>query len=143
MENITILTPDVKLGFVGAGNMARAIVEGILREKLCRPSHIYISHPSAIENRKFADLEIDNEVADNNFVVQNSDIILLCVKPQILKKVCESLRDSIDFERHFIVSVVAGISLEKITEYIIPPNEDVSIFLLYFIYFGGLILISS
>lgn len=130
MENSTILTPDIKLGFVGAGNMARGIIEGMLRVKLCRPSHIFISHPSAVENRKFADLEIDNEVADNSYVVLNSDIVLLCVKPQILKQVCESIRDSIDFDRHLIVSICAGTSLEQITEYIIPPNFEVN-FLLF------------
>lgn len=124
MENSTLLTPNMKLGFVGAGKMARALVEGILRVKLCRPSHIFISHPSAAKNRQYADLEIENEVPDNVFVVLNSDIILLCVKPQILKQVCEELRAFIDFDRHFIVSICAGVSLEKITDYLIPPDKE-------------------
>ena len=123
MENSTLLTPNIKVGFIGAGKMARALVEGILRVKLCRPSHIFISHPSADERRQYADLEIDNEVSSNDFVVQNSDIILLCVKPQILDVVCEEIRDSIDFDRHFIVSICAGISLEKITDFLLPLDR--------------------
>lgn len=123
MENSTILSPDLKLGFVGAGNMARAIIECILRAKLCRPSHIYVSHPSAAENRQFGYLEIENEVANNEYIIQNCDIILLCVKPQILEDVCNSIKDYIDFDRHFIVSICAGVSLDKLTKYLICEDE--------------------
>lgn len=125
MENATILTPETRLGFIGGGNMARALIEGILRSNICRPSHIYVSHPSAIERPSFSSLGIENEFVDNNYVVDQSDIILLCVKPQILKSVCESLRDSIDFERHFIISICAGVNLEKLTEYLIPSDDKV------------------
>lgn len=40
MENSTILSPDLKLGFIGAGNIARAVIEGMLSAKFCRPSHM-------------------------------------------------------------------------------------------------------
>jgi pyrroline-5-carboxylate reductase len=121
-NNVQQIDPSLKLGFVGAGNMATAIIEGILKSNLCTPSQLYISHPSAAKSKKYGHLNIENESADNNSVVQNSDIIILCVKPQILEKVCEQLRNSIDLNRHFVVSICAGVKLDKLTRYLLGES---------------------
>ena len=96
--------------------MAKAIIEGLLRAKTCSPSQFYISHPSASKTKKFAYLGIENETSSNEDVVSNCDIIVLCVKPQILESVCNKLRHLISSERHLVVSIVAGIKLSKIAE---------------------------
>jgi pyrroline-5-carboxylate reductase len=127
MENSTILSPNLKLGLIGAGNMARAIVKGILKSHLCRPSHIYISHPSANQHKKFtAEFGIENETASNEFVVRNSDIILICVKPQRLEVACKSFRDCLELDRHLVISIVAGVSLEKLTQLLLG-NEHAQV----------------
>ncbi|CAF0860646.1 unnamed protein product [Brachionus calyciflorus] len=105
-----------RIGFIGAGNMAKAIIEGILKANLFKPSQIYISHPSAEKNKKYTHLNIKNELVSNEKIVENSDIIILCVKPQILKYVCTGIKHLIDPKKHLILSICAGVSLEKLNK---------------------------
>lgn len=108
---------NIRIGFIGAGNMTKAIVEGILKANLCSPSNIYISHPSAKDFKKFAYLEIYNEFETNQTVVENSDIIFLCVKPQILEHICSKINHLIN-ENHLIISICAGITLKKLVSFL-------------------------
>lgn len=106
----------LRLGFIGAGNMPKAIVQGILESGLLSPSQIYMSHPSATEHKTYAHLGIQNELADNIRLVKECDVIVLGVKPQMMEKVCLEVRDSLDSKRHLIVSIAAGIKLQKLRE---------------------------
>lgn len=102
-----------RVGFIGAGNMGGAIITGLLNASI-PADRIFVGHPSAETNKKYKHLGIMNESADNEFVVTNSDVIFLCVKPQIIEKVCASISHLLDPERHIIMSVAAGITLEKL-----------------------------
>ena len=82
-----------KIGFIGAGNMATAIIEGILKENPSLSSNIHVSHPLAAKTKKYSHLNIASEGADNQYVVKTCHIIILCVKPQILESVCKLLGD--------------------------------------------------
>ncbi len=73
---------EFKLGFIGAGNMAGAILNGILRTELLPPDQIYMS------NRSGEKLEIParrgvNTTSDNRVVAQEADLIILGIKPQM------------------------------------------------------------
>jgi pyrroline-5-carboxylate reductase len=117
---------DLKIGFIGGGNMARAIIEGVLHSNLVEPSQIYISHPSAVHRKKFSYLNIENEYENNEVVLENCQVILLCVKPQMIERVCTQLIDRFDLERHFFVSIVAGVTLEKQTRLILGSKSNES-----------------
>ena len=104
-----------KLGFIGAGNMATAIIEGILKAKKLMPSDIYVSHPSAVKSKKYSHLNIMSEIADNQHIIETCDVIILCVKPQLLEKVCREFRDLLDPLKHLIISICAGVDLNKLT----------------------------
>ena len=104
------------IGFIGAGNMAAAIVAGLVRAGW--PSkQIRVSNPS---QEKLIQLErrfgIVTETC-NNMVVKRADVLLLCVKPQRLAEVCQPLRP-IDFSDKLCVSIVAGWSMSKIEEHL-------------------------
>jgi pyrroline-5-carboxylate reductase len=103
-----------KLGFIGGGNMGKAIIEGLLKANVCQPDQIYVSHPSSTKSKKFTHLSIQNETEDNEFVVRNCDVIVLCVKPQILESVCKSLSHLFDHKKHLFVSICAGINVHKL-----------------------------
>jgi pyrroline-5-carboxylate reductase len=115
------------IGFIGAGNMATAIIEGLLNANACKPDQIFVSHPSASKHKKYAHLNIKNEVVENEFVINNSDIIVLCVKPKILEQVCKLIRHLIDSKRHLIVSICAGIKLTKLEEFLIDESNKTNI----------------
>ena len=101
-----------KIGFIGAGNMAKAVIEGIARKGLFDSKSIYVSHPST--RKYFEHLNIENETSDNEYVINNCDIIMFCVKPQILESVVASVRHLFDRDRHLIISICAGITLSKL-----------------------------
>jgi pyrroline-5-carboxylate reductase len=107
-----------RVGFIGGGNMARALIGGLLKANTCQPRDLHVAHPSANERKQFAHLLGDNEHADNELVVRGCDVIVLCVKPQVLEKVCKHIRGFIEPSRHLIVSVCAGISLAKLSTYL-------------------------
>ena len=103
-----------QFGFIGAGNMATAIIEGMVKSNLFLSSNIHVSHPSAIKSKKYSHLNLASEIADNEHIVKTCDVIILCIKPQILNYVCEKFKDLLNPDKHLIVSICAGIDLNKL-----------------------------
>jgi pyrroline-5-carboxylate reductase len=103
---------STKIAFIGAGNMARAILGGLL-QKGFPASNIWASEP---EISRLDDLKAQGvNVTDNNeAAVSACDVIILAVKPQILKDVVQPLASSFANRDKLIVSVAAGISSESI-----------------------------
>ncbi len=101
----------MKIGFIGAGNMASAILGGILKEGMCRPKEIMVSRRSreALEGlqEKFG-VQITTE---NVQLTQWAEVLFLSVKPQMLSGVMEEIRPFLR-EEQLIISVAAGKSLD-------------------------------
>jgi pyrroline-5-carboxylate reductase len=53
-----------------------------------------------------------NVTSDNRAAIQQSDVIIVALKPYNVKEVLESLRDNFDKSRHIVISVVTGVSLK-------------------------------
>ena len=95
------------IGFIGLGNMAKAMIGGILAKGLMGPNEI-IGTAATEETR----LKVSNKYgiqvrSSNAAVAQEADIIFLAVKPQYLKVVIADIMDSVD-ENKVIVSIAAG-----------------------------------
>ena len=105
---------DKKIGFIGCGNMGKAMLGGILKSGLTNPKNIFVSvssHESSLNlNKEFG----VNSCCDNGFVCQNSDILILAVKPQLFKEISSELSKEIK-NSSIIVSVMAGITLEALS----------------------------
>ena len=103
---------ESKVVFVGAGNMAEAIVSGMLAESFCAPEKIVMTD---IRPERLTDLE--NEygvtVSTDNSVVKNAEMVVLAVKPQVLPEVLKDLAADLRPET-LIISIAAGISTAKI-----------------------------
>lgn len=100
-----------KICFIGAGNMAGAIIEGILSKKVCDAADIGVIDISREKCEKFAKRGI--KVFDTyEAAAKNSDIIFLSVKPQNYDEVLNALRGYTDGK--IIVSIAAGISTDFI-----------------------------
>jgi len=101
-----------KLGFIGGGNMAEALLRGLLGANAIQPHDVMISDP--LEARR-AHLEHHHRVAvaaDNGPVAACSDVIVLCVKPQQMTAALASLRTR--RRTALIVSIAAGIATQSI-----------------------------
>ena len=101
-NNNHIDTNTLKIGFIGAGVMASAIISGLLNAKFVQPSNICASNIIT---------------TDNALVVAQSDIIIIAVKPDVVGPVLDDLSTKLApevFEKKCFISIAAGISIHAI-----------------------------
>jgi len=101
-------------GFIGAGKMATALVQGMLRARLARDDSIVASDP--IEGARIAiQAETGIAVFESNLdVVKNSDVLVLAIKPQSMGQVLAELNKAVT-PAHLVISIAAGITIDSIT----------------------------
>ncbi|MGQ9505687.1 MAG: pyrroline-5-carboxylate reductase [Thermogutta sp.] len=104
-----------KIGFIGAGQMAQALAAGFVRKGLTAPADILASDPSEDACRRFHEITGARTTENNLEVVRTHDVIILAVKPQVIRGVFEEFQGRISPEK-LIVSIVAGITLETLQQ---------------------------
>jgi len=115
-----------KLGIIGTGKMGSSLIKGLCNSGIILPSNIYASdvYDVALEKMR-TELGI-NVSSDNNYTVNNADIIILAVKPQIIKRVLKSIKDNITSEK-LIISIAAGVSLQDIAKELAPETRIIRV----------------
>ena len=109
-----------KLGFIGGGNMAEALVKGLVATPSIEADNIILSDP-VTERLKYLQNEYSVKTAINNReLVKISDILIIAVKPQVIKGVLAEVADLLDSNK-LIISVVAGLPISFI-ENILDPS---------------------
>ncbi len=100
----------MKLGFIGCGNMATAMISGIIGNKICSADEIFASdaYMPALEKAK-ENLKIEIRTT-NKEVVKEADVLFLSVKPQYYETVIEDIKDSISGSQ-IIVTIAPGKTL--------------------------------
>jgi pyrroline-5-carboxylate reductase len=111
-----------ELGVIGAGNMAEAIVRGVLARGLFRSEQIIAADPSPQRRELFHSQLRVNAVEDNLQVARNSNILLLSVKPQQMAAALSGIGACADCSRTLIISIAAGISTAFIEKHL--GNDD-------------------
>jgi len=96
-----------RLGLVGAGKMAEAIVTGVVRAGVLPKDRITASDPNPSRREVMASLGV-RTVEENTALLEASDIVVLAVKPQVIGEVLDGLAPGVTPE-HLIVSIAAGI----------------------------------
>ncbi|HYS55802.1 MAG TPA: pyrroline-5-carboxylate reductase [Thermoanaerobaculia bacterium] len=104
--------PDKSIGFVGAGNMAEAMIRGLLRGKVFAPGHVTASAPREERQRELAEKYGIRVTGDNREAAAQS-IVVLSVKPQILGKVLDEITGSVRAES-LVISIAAGVPVAAI-----------------------------
>ena len=102
-----------RIGFIGAGKMAHAIIKGIIKAKFISPNNIYASEP----NLEAADIVAEKYgikvFQSNKELAQNVDIIIFAVKPFIAKDIINDIKEVISPDKT-IISILAGVSTDFI-----------------------------
>jgi len=101
------------VGFLGSGNMGEALIHGLLHGHLCRPEQIICSDVRPERLKMIRETYGVRGTSHNAEVVKQSDIVLLAVKPQIMKPVVEEIAKYLDLSK-LIISIAAGVPLEAI-----------------------------
>jgi pyrroline-5-carboxylate reductase len=102
------------LGFLGAGKMATALARGWLTAGLTVADRIIASDPYGSAREAFQREVGGKAVSDNIQVIQNSEVVMLAVKPQTVGPVLVEARPALT-PRHLVVSIVGGITLAQLT----------------------------
>jgi pyrroline-5-carboxylate reductase len=102
-----------RIGFIGAGNMAGALIKGLLSAKLYRPQDIIVSDVLVAQLRKIKRAYKVDGLSDNRAVVRETQTIVLAVKPQIIDHVLVEIQPEVTQEKLFI-SIAAGVPLRRL-----------------------------
>jgi pyrroline-5-carboxylate reductase len=111
---------NTKLGFIGCGVMAEAIIAGLLRKNLVGARQIVGSHPRAGRRQELNEkyniqvFEKNSEAVESVKASEDS-IVALCVKPQRLKGVLQELKGVVAPEQT-VLSIIAGARVEAISD---------------------------
>ena len=92
----------VKIGFIGAGNMAQAIIHGMLKSGKYLPEQINLYDVDQKKCEKLAEQGMQ-AAGSSQEVVKQSDIIFLAVKPQNYSEVLQGVRECVTQEKLFVL----------------------------------------
>lgn len=102
-----------KIGFIGCGKMASAIIKGVLESGFLKNTDITASELTQdFASAKNKELNI-SVVTDNTIVAKNSDVIFLAVKPHFVDAVIQQIKEYLTTDK-LIVSIAAGVCTDKI-----------------------------
>ena len=107
--------PEQTIGVVGAGNMATAIVKGLINR--VDPGQITVSDRSCEQLKKMEEFGVHTTV-DNVAAVKNADVVVLAVKPNVYPKVLEELKC---FTDKLYLTIAPGLSISYIKSFFDMP----------------------
>ncbi len=109
---------STKVGLIGGGNMGRAIAGGLLRGGM-HATNLMVAEPLP-EQCDLLRKELYGIMVteDNETVATAVETLLFSVKPQILKPVCEKLREAVQHSRPLIMSIAAGPKIDDIDQWL-------------------------
>ena len=112
MKNIT----DLRIRFVGAGNMAASLIGGLINKGLM-PSQITASDPGKNQREHIEKQFQVQTFSDNTEHFGMPDVVVIAVKPQIMEMVLESVKADFAQVNPLIISVAAGITTDQINRW--------------------------
>ena len=102
-----------RIGFIGAGNMATALISGLINSHF-DASKIIASSPEDEHLQKLSQNFKIHTSNINKTVINESDIVILAVKPDIIRDVIDEIKETIIHKEVLIISIAAGITINKI-----------------------------
>jgi pyrroline-5-carboxylate reductase len=103
------------IAIIGGGNLGTAIAEGLIQSGFVQPQQILITkrNITTLHDLKKKGVLISDK---NNDALHHADLIILAIKPFQVKDVLAELKADFKEEKHILVSVVTGVSIEDISE---------------------------
>ncbi len=105
------------IGILGAGNMGNAIINGLIKKDIIEPSRINVYDVNQDQLYNLKKTGVNMDYSSNKDVARDSDVILVAVKPQVMKDVMLEISGDLVTDK-FLISIAAGIPiafLESIT----------------------------
>lgn len=111
-------TPTLPLiGFIGAGNLARALAGGLINSGWAR-ARLILADPDPAQRQGVQQLLGLEVHADNAAIAARADILVLAVKPQVLASAARAVAETVQRRRPLVVSVAAGVRLADLERWL-------------------------
>lgn len=107
------------IGFMGGGNMAGALVKGLLHSKLVDPQHVVVSD---VKKERLDSLHEAHGVritSDNHALLREVDVLVIAVKPQVVDKALAAIGQEVRAST-LVISVAAGVPIEALESRLSP-----------------------
>jgi pyrroline-5-carboxylate reductase len=105
------------IGFLGTGNMAEALIKGLIAAGVVEPQQIYGSDPRRERCKEMETRYGIHATTHNEDVVRHAQIVVLSVKPQILPKVCDEIAPHLK-PTALVISIAAGVPLAVLARHL-------------------------
>jgi len=115
----------MKIAIIGCGNMGSAIARGLIRGTVFKPSDITVIdvRQEPLDALKAFAPEI-NTVLEDYDVLPEVDIIILAVKPWLVKDTIWDIKFKLDYSRQILVSIAAGVTIDEMNESLKKMSES-------------------
>lgn len=104
---------DINIGFIGAGNMANALIKGLIKSNIFSPEQLAVSDNDRKKLRDVSDKFGIKCCNSNKELARECKVVVLSIKPQVIRDVLEEIKNEIS-DGHLIISIAAGITIKMI-----------------------------
>lgn len=123
-----------KIAIIGGGNLGSAIAEGLIQSGFVQPKHILVTKRNigTLQGLERSGVLVSDK---NEEAVRYADLVILAVKPYQANDILRSLKEEFRPEKHVLVSVVTGVTIDQISAQVGPripvvramPNTAIAI----------------
>jgi pyrroline-5-carboxylate reductase len=111
------LSTSPTISFIGAGNMASAIIGGMLDSGF-KAANIWVSAPDDNHLQSIRKQFGVSVTTDNRYCAEQADMVVLAVKPQVMASVCSDIAPVVQNTRPLMVSIAAGLEASTLDEWL-------------------------
>lgn len=104
---------QTRIAFIGGGNMTASLVGGLIADGHS-PSCLWVSDPNPERLAWIGERFGANTYADNNHAIEQADVVILAVKPQVISSVVMDLAQAVQRHRPLVISIAAGIREQEL-----------------------------
>lgn len=105
------------IGFIGGGNMAASIIGGLLTSGV-DARQLRAGDPSQESLDRLASLGQITTSQDNLDIIPGCDVLVMAVKPQLMKVVCAGIADTVQASKPLIISIAAGVTSDSLNQWL-------------------------
>lgn len=105
------ISANCKIAFIGGGNMAQALIGGLLAQRIS-PNQITVAEPVQALHAALTQLGVQ-VTSNNEQAIASADVVILAVKPQVMAQVLTPLCGQ--FKNQLIISIAAGVTISTLS----------------------------
>lgn len=106
-----------KIGFIGGGNMAASLIGGLISDGFAA-ANVIVAEPTATRREELASQFGVQTTADNSELTAAVDVVVLAVKPQVLREVCTGITATAQQSAPLFLSIAAGLRIADIERWL-------------------------